>query len=398
MRLTTREQPYILPSYSLTGDLLAYLKCGLQYRYQNRGALPPATPVQLWFGEFVHAVMEEAFRQWSQAPTGFPWAWDRDIRPIELEVYRRLLARGLWAPRNLFCPDGSGTHPCWCAGPPHQLLASQRVDALINTWAQHLFPLISEAEVRLQGLRDMPAAPRRADYFEVTGTADVLGSVQMAAAPRGNLLLHELQADPGVQQRLAALGVSAYDVILDYKGMRRPPHTSPESTYHEWQVLTYAWLRGLQAGANPIAAGIVLYVNELVPSGEDMRALKAEEANGQTDVPAVGADAAALAHWSGRGTPPALSTQLREARSIRVVSVDDNAMATSLAQFENVVADIEASVLDEMAGSNLVGVWRARPSGGAYIAPAAATCTACDHKHYCPSASAVGYGSAPTGP
>lgn len=398
MRLTTRDQPYVLPTYSLTGDLLAYLKCGLQYRYQNRGALPPSTPVQLWFGEFVHAVMEEAYRVWKTTPTGFPWNWNQDIRPIELEVYRRLLARGLWAPRNLFCADGSGIHPCWCGGPTHQLLASQRVEALMNTWASHLFPLVSEAEVTLQGLRDMPGAQRRADYFEVTGTVDVLGSVQMATAPRGNLLLHQLQADPGMQTRLAALGSGSYEVILDYKGMRRPPSTSLEATYHEWQVLTYAWLRGLQNGASPVAAGVVLYVNELHPSGQDMKALKTEEATGQTDVPAVGPDAAALVSWSGRGTPPALSTQLREARSIRVIPVNDAAMATGLREFENVVADIEASVLQEMDGSNLMGVWRQRPSGGTYIAPAQATCTACDHKHYCPEASAVGYGRAPTGP
>src|SRR3954447_15101820 len=96
MHLTTRDLPYVLPTYSLTGDLLAYLKCGLQYRYQNRGALPPSTPVQLWFGEFVHATMEEAYRRWKTTPTRFPWTWNQDIRPIELEVYRRLLARGLW--------------------------------------------------------------------------------------------------------------------------------------------------------------------------------------------------------------------------------------------------------------------------------------------------------------
>jgi hypothetical protein len=104
MRLTTRDLPYVLPTYSLTGDLLAYLKCGLQYRYQNRGALPPSTPVQLWFGESVHAVMEEAYRRRDQARSGFSWSWTADIRPIELEVYRRLIAGGLWAPRNLFCP------------------------------------------------------------------------------------------------------------------------------------------------------------------------------------------------------------------------------------------------------------------------------------------------------
>ena len=32
MTLTVRDPAYIIPSYSLTGDLLAYRRCGLQYR------------------------------------------------------------------------------------------------------------------------------------------------------------------------------------------------------------------------------------------------------------------------------------------------------------------------------------------------------------------------------
>ena len=37
MKLSTRSKPYIIPEYSLTGDLLSFLTCNLQYRYQNKG-------------------------------------------------------------------------------------------------------------------------------------------------------------------------------------------------------------------------------------------------------------------------------------------------------------------------------------------------------------------------
>ncbi|MGC1122282.1 MAG: PD-(D/E)XK nuclease family protein [Candidatus Methanofastidiosia archaeon] len=387
MTLSSRDQPYRIPEYSLTGDLLAYLNCGLQYRYHNRGCLPPSKPIQLWFGEFIHSVMEEAFIEWKQNTQRkrFPWKWNPEIRNIELQISKRLRARGLSPPANIFCPyESSFQRQGWCpdGNHPHKLIASRRAEEAINTWGEHLFPLIDSAEVHLKGIRDMPGYKEResrCDYYEITGIIDVISSVNLHNLPSGNLILHYIQKNPAVKKYIDSLTVSEYEIIVDYKGMGRPSLVDPRRnwTYHEWQILTYAWLRSQQPEARTIAAGIIFYLNELTPLRRDIKELRENIEKGSTDIMPQGRDLQVIQNL-GKNVPfPFLSKQLREERSIRVIPISEERVQASLHEFDDVVGDIESCVKLEISGNGIKSSWPTRPLGR--------MCTICDFKTFCPS-------------
>src|SRR6478752_169099 len=97
MKLSKRPAVYALPSYSLTGDLVGFLRCGLQYRYTRIGQLPSTRPVQAWFGQFVHGVLEESYRRYNAAKRAGlndppPWSQPRIDEICDL-IQRRLAAQ-----------------------------------------------------------------------------------------------------------------------------------------------------------------------------------------------------------------------------------------------------------------------------------------------------------------
>ena len=69
--------------------------------------------------------------------------------------------------------------------------------------------------------------------------------------------------------------------------MKRPPIKSDRINNpwenHKQQILTYSWLRSQQEDSKPIFAGIIFYLNELVPSKEDLLLIQEELENDLTD-------------------------------------------------------------------------------------------------------------------
>src|SRR5262249_3637580 len=175
MELALKRPDRIVPEYSLTGDLLSYKRCALQYRYYNGSSLPPSRPVQLWYGEFIHGMLEAAFRLWSAADgaLAFPWPYTpiaevgpREPPPHGLAAHDiRVFA---WPIEQTLAQEGKQARSRRA-----RLAAYRRAERAINLLGPYLFPLISTAEQRVLGTRALqphdPAVRPRAERYALRG-------------------------------------------------------------------------------------------------------------------------------------------------------------------------------------------------------------------------------------
>lgn len=369
--LEVRRTAEVVPNYSLTGDLLSYMRCGLQYRYQSGSSLPPSRPVQMWFGEFIHGVMEIAYRLWNTTAPPFPW-------PCTVTEFAK------------DAPTGRAMHDIGAIGDLVEASLSvvgksarsstlrnsayRRAERAVNELGPALFPLIESAEEKVIGTRDIKMPPGRAargSMYELHGVMDVLSSISEKQAEDGFLRDAVLQCVGGIE--------SQADVIVDYKGSRRPPTDHDYWKHGDWQLQMYAWLRSKQPGARPVVAGVLLYINELDPSSGDVQALQTDVKKGRTDVvPDPGSpDGYQLRAWRPEAAHPNFSREFRRARMMRVVKITPESQQEALRAFDDVVMDIETSVSKEASTGRIPGNWK--PCGDE------PTCAACDFRHFCPS-------------
>jgi hypothetical protein len=166
--------------------------------------------------------------------------------------------------------------------------------------------------------------------------------------------------------------------------MKRPPvkvlNPLSEDKWenHKQQILTYSWLRAKQEDAANISAGIILYLNELVPSKEDLVLIKEEIRNNLTDIPEgieFDEDVQRIEEWEEDDKAPALSEEFKMARSIRYIDINEKECEKALKKFDSVVEDIENSLVNEMKGCRIQDAWKAEADER--------TCLACDFKTFC---------------
>jgi len=374
MELSKRPATYAMPSYSLTGDLLGFLRCGLQYRYTRIGQLPSSRPVQMWFGQFIHGVLEESFRRFDLARRQGRWELPPWPEPVLEEILT--LIKDRLAAQNLFA---------WSE--ELERLGDRRATAAVNELGPELFPIIRRAEVRLNGARPLPKEQipvdcrfREADRYEMVGIVDVISHVELSD-PR-------LQGNRFVQAIQSALPTALpekFEVIVDYKGRRRPQCTraSDGPNYWDiygWQLQTYGHLRSRHEDSLPVVAGALLFLNELVPTRSDLKQLRREAREGTTDVaPEPGSETERLlTKWREKDEPLLLPFEFRFARTIRVTPIDEESIVKALSEFDAVVARIETCRGRELQDAKVLSTWEKNPTDES-------TCTACDARTFCPS-------------
>jgi len=374
LTLSIRPATYSLPSYSLTGDLLGFMRCGLQYRYTRIGQLPSSRPVQMWFGSFVHGVFEEAYRQYAAALSEGrndlpPWS-DERLEELCNLIQRRLAAQRLFP---------------WTED--LEKLGKARAKAAINDLGPSLFPIIHRAEVRLTGTRTQPLQLipsqlrfRAADRYEMVGVIDVITHIELSdLALQNNRLIQMIAASlPGSLP-------DRFEVIIDYKGMRRPPQVASTTgpsywDIYAWQVQTYAHLRSTHEDSLPVVAGIIIYLNELLPTASDLRELRKEMTQRTTDVPLT--DPTLIQQLDAfvrrSGPAPVLPLADRLQRALRIVPISQNTIDQSLLSFDDVVARIERCRGQELRAGQVIPSWEKNPADED-------TCTVCDARTFCPS-------------
>jgi hypothetical protein len=385
--LKTRSRPFYLPSYSLTSDVLGFIRCGLQYRYQGVGKIPSTRPFQLWFGEFIHGVMEAGFREYRESvvaakPGPPPWGPFRIIR-IGKQIERALRDRKIF-------PNNKAVRQ----------LGYLRALKAINDLGPHLFPLIAEAEVPLSTTRPMlriwaQYKTREITAYELTGRIDVITSVTLRnPSHASNKLVQYILGflTQEVAQRRMSVLPQNFEIIVDYKGSRRPAVTglgAGKTDYwriYGWQLRTYAHIRDKQPGSLPVVLGIVVYLNELLPTWDDLLLLRADLAAHRTDViPTPGSQDWAIIQMPtprrrnrnfkrNRG----ISWDLRMRRALRLEPVYPMDVAQSMDRFDRYVRQIEVSHSKENQSSSILASWPKNTSDQTE------TCTACDYQTFCP--------------
>lgn len=221
LKIENNRDSAIKGKYSVTGDILSFQLCPMQYGFfASRGYLP-AHVIQIWFGTVIHQVLDKLHMHYFgllRPETKGMIPSDNDVERYFNEVEETLRARGIKAIND----DLKQT--------------ALRVLKIFNSLeGPTLYPNIIDTECTLQNDQG---------EFILHGKVDVLKDISVGK------------------------GIKNYDLveIWDYKGSKFPDINKKEGTKklerYTYQMLTYANLYRLKKGNYPLK-GVLYFLNEL---------------------------------------------------------------------------------------------------------------------------------------
>ncbi|MEJ2249618.1 MAG: PD-(D/E)XK nuclease family protein [Candidatus Lokiarchaeota archaeon] len=362
--LSIKRVAYEIPKFSISSDLLGYRQCSLQYRYRTISKLAPSRPIQMWFGQFIHSVLEHSFKFYKslkKLPS------KQELNNICDDVKNKLASRGLY-PRSKHLYN----------------LAVRRVHITMEIICPDLFPMMKLAEKKLSGTETIDSNLIPTSLYEIVGVIDILSEEKVnlnKEVYNGNIIRDKIIKTLDKYDIKLDLNKD-YEIIVDYKGMHRPSNNEngSKSHYSTWndhktQLNLYKLLREKQPDSNKVIAGIIIYINELIPTKTDLKKIKKDIEEGLTDIiPENKMDLQSIKNLN----PDPISLDLRIARALRVEILKDESMNKALENFENVILQIQNRKREEQNSNKILNSWLPNNS------PNDDTCTVCDHKTYCP--------------
>lgn len=355
MTLSVRPLCSTLPTYSLTSDLLSFLRCGLQYRYAKQGNLRPPHSSQQWFAHFLRQVLEEAWSSFCQLPEKLPPWPEADTLQLLDDVNKRLESRGLH-----------------CSSPAGAACGLQRAKSALNELAPLLFPLLTHFPLHTKRARP--------PYYDLAAVIHGIAQIQLPD-PQTNLNpLVQL-----IQNQLSSSIPDTVELIVDLKVAERPDncnHSHLIDDPHCWQIQSSAYLRAPTAAA-PTVAGLLVYLNELVPTRQQFIALRnaLTQQPPQMLLPAPDSlDARILQSWRPRDpseTPPLLSLNFRLQRAVRIIPISTELQQHALLQLDRIAHSITTCKTREKETGQLISSWDRNSSHRP-------TCETCDARTWCP--------------
>lgn len=222
MKIASKPEVKMLPSFSLTADIIGYQRCPRQYGYFVEKGFVPAHTIQIFYGTIIHEVLDRAhhhYKGFEDPKTKGKIPTDKEIERYFIEVESSLKTRGIRA--------------------INKHLRDQALEVLKrfnNIEGRCLYPLVIDTEHRVRGIRR---------GYIMEGVVDVL-------------------IGPGTDPNNPPNDPSEWE-IWDYKGQRRPRKGGSELQYYAYQMLVYSALFKIKNGCLPKAAKIY-FLNELTNS------------------------------------------------------------------------------------------------------------------------------------